>query len=130
MVFFGYLLYLFVFPKVFLVFLKTLGKTQKTKKTNPYPRVGLKLLNSCCFGFPDGFFCVILHFWFSRRFFFVFKKPSGKPKQQTNPYPRVGLKPLKLCFFVFPKVFVVFFGFLWYFWFSRRFFKVVSMLRF
>ena len=62
----------FVFPKVCLVFFgvllyclfslrccwcskKTFGKTNKTNKTNPYPRVGLKPLNNFVF-------------WFSRRF--------------------------------------------------------------
>jgi len=69
-------------------------------------------------GFPEGFF--------------GFLKTFGKTENQTrpNPYPRVGLKPLKTLFLVFPKVCLVVFGFLWYFWFSRSFFKVVSMLRF
>ena len=74
-----------VFPKVILVFfcicgfpegffgcLKTFGKTKQPKKTNPYPRVGLKPLSTLCFGFSLRFLLVFFgflwHLWFSRRF--------------------------------------------------------------
>ena len=47
------------FPYVFFAFLKTLGKTKKTKTQNPYPRVGLKpFKNLFLFVFPRVF-------WFS-----------------------------------------------------------------
>ena len=78
------------------------------------------------------FFGFLWYFWFSRRICW-FCKTFGKTKTKTkipNPYPRVGLKPFKnFVFFVIPNVCFVFFGFLLYFWFSRRFFVVFSPLQ-
>ena len=81
-----------------------------------------------------------LFFWFSRRFFlfslvsfcifgflegFVgFVKTFGKTnKTKTNkPISKGGSETFKnFILFVFPNVFLVFFGFLWYLWFSRKF---------
>ena len=68
-------------------------------------------------------FGFLLYVWFSRRFFCFSKNPRENNKtQKTNPYPRVGLKPLTTVFVGFPQVCLVFFGLLWYVWFSRRFF--------
>ena len=68
-------------------------------------------------GFPEGFL--------------GFLKTFGKTKKtnKTKPISKGGTFK-HFVFLVFPKLFLVFFGFLWYFWFSRSFFKVVSMLRF
>ena len=51
----------FGFPEGFCKTKKTFEKTNKHKKTNPYPRVGLKPLKTLFFGFPEGFFCFL---WF------------------------------------------------------------------
>ena len=49
------------FPDGFYKTKKTFGKTKKKqKKTNPYPRVGLKPLTTLFFGFPEGFFVFFL----------------------------------------------------------------------
>ena len=106
-----------VFPKVFL-FLKTLGETKKSKKTNPYPKVGLKPLN-------------ILFVWFSRRLFWfslVFVCIVGflegllfsnnfreNQKIKKKNISKGGSETFKnfVCL-VFPKVVLVFFCFLWY----------------
>ena len=48
-------------------------------------------------------------------------KSFGKTKKTKQTYPRVGLKPLTtLCFGFVLMCLLVFFGFLWYFWLSRR----------
>ena len=87
---------------------------------------------------------VFLFFWFSQ---FFFTKPinlSRKPKIQKKTNKTLGLiKKTKFLrfqthpwiwvwFFVFfcvSYVFLVFFGFLWYFWFSRRVFWFYKNLR-
>ena len=71
------------------------------------------LILFCFFGFSYGF-C-----WFLKAFGKTTTTTTTTHK--TNPYPRVGLKPLNT-FVGFPEGFLVFFGFLLYFWFSRRFF--------
>ena len=121
-VFVGFLLFV-CFPEGFWGCLKTFGKTTKTKKTNPYARVGLKPLKTCVlFVFPKVLlvFVGFMLFCCFPEGFFGFLKTFGKTNEpkKLNPYPRVGLKPLKtvvsFCFpdgfwfslvFVFPKVF-------------------------
>ena len=64
----------------------TFGKTKKTKNPNPYPRVGLKPLNTCSF-------------WFSRRFLEKEQKHSGKPKiQKKQRKPQTTLRKPKTMF--------------------------------
>ena len=62
---------MFGFLEGFVGFVKTFGKTNTTKKTNPYPRVSLKPLNTLFFFvFPNVclvFFGFLLYVWFSRR---------------------------------------------------------------
>ena len=71
LVFFGFLLYCWFYRVIFCFFLKTFGKTKKQKKPNPYPRVGLKLLQTLFFWFVLMFlFCFL---WFSL-VFLVFPK--------------------------------------------------------
>ena len=122
-----------VFPKVFL-FLKTLGETKKSKKTNPYPKVGLKPLN-------------ILFVWFSRRLFWfslVFVCIVGflegllfsnnfreNQKIKKKNISKGGSETFKnfVCL-VFPNVFFCFcFVFFCICWFSRRFFWFSKNLR-
>ena len=59
-------------------------------------------------------------------------KPQGKPKipKKTKPISKGGSETFKnfVCL-VFPKVFLVFFGFLLYVWFSLRFFWFSKNLR-
>ena len=103
-----------VFPNDFC-FLKTFGKTKKTKhtKNKPISKGGpetFKHFVVCVF--PNVcFFCflwfyliclVFPHiFWFSKNLL-----ENTKNQTRPNPYPRVGLKPWKTwCFLVFPKVF-------------------------
>ena len=58
LVFFG----IFDFPEGLFGVLKTFGKTKTTKKTNPYPRVGLQPLKTLLFWFSQRFFGFL---WFS-----------------------------------------------------------------
>ena len=83
---FRWFLWYSVFSKVFLV-CKNLGENRKTKtkKTNPYPRVGLKPLNTLFLVFPKVF-------WFSLVFFsilgfskvFWFCKNFGENKENIS----------------------------------------------
>ena len=88
LVFFGCLLYCWFSRKVFVGFVKTFGKTKQTKKTNQYPRVGLKPLKTLFFLFSLCFFFVFfvgfrLYVWFYRRFF-GFVKTFGKTNKNKN----------------------------------------------
>ena len=81
------------------------------------------------------------YFWFSLVFFGIFGFPEGffgflktfgktKKTNKTKPISKGGSETFKnFVLLVFPKVFLVFFGFLWYFWFSRRFFWFSKNLR-
>ena len=131
LVVFGFLLY-FWFSRGICWFCKNLRENQQQHKTKPiskgesetlkkkvvcvFPNVfGFSLVFFCIFGFLEGFV--------------GFVKTFGKTKKtkKQNPYPRVSLKPLKLCFCWFcPNAFLVFFGFLWYVWFSRWFFVLFT----
>ena len=99
--------------------------------------MGLKSLKTlfCLKVFPKVlliFFGFLLYFWFSRRFFWFFKNLRENPKTKNNkPISKGGSETFKhlFSFFVFPKVFLIFFGFLWYFWFSRTFFGFSKNLR-
>ena len=64
---------------------------------------------------------LFLCFWFSLML---------KTQKQKHMYPRVGLTPLKTMFCWFSRGFLfVFFGFLWYVWFSRRLFVCSKNIR-
>ena len=109
---------------------KTFGKTAKT---NPYPRVGMKPLTTLFFWFSRRclfvFFGFLWYLRFSRRF--VCFGENLRENRKNKPISKGGYETFKNLFFlVFPNVFLVFFGFLLYWCFSRSFFKVVSMLRF
>ena len=101
------------------------GKPKKQTNKQPFPRVGLKPLTTLfffCFCFPKVVLVVFGIVGFPGSLF-GFLKTFGKTNKTTtrkNTYPRVGLKPLNTLFvLVVPKVVWVFFGVLWYFWFSR-----------
>ena len=123
---------IFGFLYVFVGVLKTFGKTKKTNKTKPISKGGSETVqNFVLFVFPKVFlvlFGFLLYCWFSLMFFWLSKNLRENNKKKT--YPRVGLKPsTTLFFFVFPNDVLVFVGFLWYFWFSRRCFWFSKNLR-
>ena len=133
LVFFGFLWYVW-FSRRFCWFSKNLRENQQNKKRNPYPRVGLKPLNTVCLIFPKVFwvfFGFLLYFWFSRRFFGFSKNlRENQQNKKTKPISKGGSETFKnFVLLVFPKVFLVFFGFLLYFWFPRRFFWFSKNLR-
>ena len=125
-----------VFPNVFFCFLKTFGKTNKTKENHRKPKTTSGKPKKQSFWrfqtHPWIWVWSCLVFWFSLRFLENQKK-TGKPKKtnKTKPISKGGSETFEnFACLVFPKVCLVFFGFLWYVWCSRSFFKVVSMLRF
>ena len=122
--FFGFLWFSLILLVSIFCFIKTLGKTpKKRKKTNPYPRVGMKPLRYLFAGFPEGLFGFL---WFSYVFLvlskvFWFCKNFGKQKiKKTKPICKGGSETFKN-FVLFSLGFFVFFDFLLYFWFSRFF---------
>ena len=118
----------------FCGFVKIFGKPKNNiKKNKPISKGGSDTFkNFVWLVFPKvvcGFFGFLLGFWFSKACGFLKTFGGTKQTTKTNPYPRVGLKPLKTCFFVYSLYLFVFFGFLWYCWFSRRFFWFCKNLR-
>ena len=112
---------------------KAFGKTSKTNKTNPYPRVGLKPFKNCVFLVVPNvllvFFGCLLYLWFSRRMFW-FCTNLRENNKTNKPISKGGSETFKNCVvFVFRNVFWVFFGFLLYVWFSRMFCWVFSPLQ-
>ena len=119
-----------VFSKVFVGFLTTFGKTKKQKKNNPISKGGSETFQTLFSWFSRRFF------WFSFVFFCMFGFLEGfcwfcknlrenQTTKKTNPISKGGSETFKnFVFLVFPKVLLVFFGFLLYFWFSRRFLLV------
>ena len=124
-----------VFPKVFW-FSKNLRENNKKQKNKPISKGGSETFKKNVFvGFPEGFlgflwfslFCLVfpMVFWFSNNL------RENKQNKKNKPISKGGSETFKnFVFLVFPNVCLVFFGFLLYCWFSRSFFKVVSMLRF
>ena len=113
-VFFGVLLYVW-FSLRFFWFSKNIRENQKT--TNPYPRVGLKPLNKCRFGFPEGLFGFL---WLSRRFFWFSKNLRENQKTKKKTISKGGSETFKNLVFWFSLscfwcslVFFCMFGFLW-----------------
>ena len=122
-----------VFSKVCLGVVKTFGKTKQPKQTN-ISKGGSETFKNLLV-FPKVclvFFSVLWYVWFSRRFCWLSKnlRENRQNKKQNKNISKGGSETFKhfVCL-VFPKVFVVFFDVLWYVWFSRSFFKVVSMLK-
>ena len=77
------------------------------------------------------FFCFLWYLRFPGKFF-LFKKTFGKTAKtnKTKPISKGGSETFKTLFLlVFPKVLLVFFGFLWYCWFSRSFLLFSKNLR-
>ena len=128
--------FVFWFSRMFVWFTKHLRKNKKKqkRKTNPYPRLGLKPLKTLLFlrFFPDVVLCFIWFyfvclvfptvFWFSKNL-----RENQKPNK-TKPISKGGFETFKNFVFVFSQCFcwfsLVFFGILGFpeccCWFSKN----------
>ena len=123
-----------VFSKDF-GFVKNLRENKTNKQNKPISKGESETFkNFVLLVFPKVllvFFGCLLYFWFSRMFCWFCKNLRENQQKQTKTNISKGESETFKNFgcLVFPNIFWVFFGFLWYCWFSRRFFGFCKNLR-
>ena len=118
---------IFSFLKCCLSFVKTFGKTKNKKKTNPYPRVGLKPLKTLFVWFSLRFLLFLWFYFvylvFSNDFCCCKNLRGNQQNKKDKPISKGGSETFSNFVFVFcfTEGLLVFCGFILHCLFSRRF---------